>query len=211
MPPIIFDLDGTLLDTLADIAVAADRALTDLGQPTHTDEAYRYMVGYGSDVLMRRALPEDRRDLAERALELFKTHYYRHLNERTTIYPGIAELLDELTARGTPMAILSNKPHPATLDCAAGMLGRWTWAAAAGHRDGVPKKPDAAPALQIAEELGVPPRRCLFVGDTEVDMLTARNAGMTPIGVLWGFRDRSDLTDHGAAHLIESPRQLLDL
>lgn len=207
---IVFDLDGTLLDTLGDIAAAANHALSQLGQPTHPTEAYRMKVGHGSDVLMQRALPPDRHDLLEQALRLFKTYYTDHLNDRTRLYPGITEMLDALAARHLPLGVLSNKPEQATRACVQQLLGRWRWSAIAGHREDTPKKPDPTAALRIAHTIGVAPDQCWLVGDSDPDMQTATRAGMRPIGVTWGYRDRQLLIDHGADRLIDHPAQLLD-
>jgi phosphoglycolate phosphatase len=207
---VIFDLDGTLLDSLADIAAAANRALAALGLPGHDTEAYRRMVGSGADVLMQRALPDDQQTLLRSALERFREHYRSGMLDHTAPYEGVPQLLDRLSERGVPMAVLSNKPDAAAQQIVATLLGRWTWSAVAGHRADVPKKPDPVAATRMAEKLGVEPADCLFVGDSAVDMQTAVNAGMRPIGVLWGFRDRGELIEHGAAELLEQPLELLD-
>lgn len=208
---VLFDLDGTLIDSLADIASAANAALRTLGQPTHPLDAYRYMVGEGADVLVERALAADQQHLAGEALKLFKAHYTRHLVDETVLYPGMAEALDALAERGIAMAIVTNKPQRAADQIAEALLSRWNWMLTAGHRAGVAKKPDPVSALAAAEAADVAPAQCLFVGDTKTDMLTARAAGMCGIGVTWGFRARRELLDYGASHLIDHPRQLLDI
>lgn len=208
---IIFDLDGTLINSLDDIAAAANHALATLGQPTHTVEEYRYKVGYGADVLFQKALPADAQHLVPGALVRFKAYYAEHMDDHTRLYDGVGDMLDALQRRGIPLAVLSNKPHAATVAIVKKMLGRWQFAAVAGHRENVPKKPAPEPALALAAELQVEPRRVYFVGDAEPDMQTAAAAGMNAVGALWGFRSREELIHHGAKHLIAHPLELLDV
>lgn len=210
-PAALFDLDGTLLDTLADIAAAANHALVELGQPAHPVAAYRYMAGDGADVLMQRALPKDSQVLAAEALRCFKAYYIDHAFDHTALYDGVAMMLDGLVERGWQLAVLSNKPHENTQRVVERLLGRWPWAEVAGHKPDVPKKPDPTSALAIVERLGLSPDEVWYLGDTNTDMLTATSAGMIAVGVLWGFRDRDELVEHGARHLIDEPMQLLDL
>ncbi|MBW3540190.1 MAG: HAD family hydrolase [Planctomycetes bacterium] len=213
MPPaaVIFDLDGTLLDTLADIAAAANRVLEREGFPTHSQEAYRRLVGRGVTVLFRRALPESRRDdeTVARCVAGFHEIYDLTWNVQTRPYDGIPELLDELTARGLPLAVLSNKPHDFTVRCIAEYLGRWKFAAVVGAREGVPHKPDPTSALKVARQLGTEPSRCVYLGDSDVDMETARRAGMRPIGAAWGFRTTEELRSAAALAVIAQPQDLL--
>lgn len=206
---ILFDLDGTLINSLADIAAAANAALHALGQPTHPAADYRPMVGDGADVLVRRALPRHQQHLADDALALFKRHYSRHLVDQTELYPGMAETLDALRERNVPIAVVTNKPQEAAEQIAAKLLDRWSWRCIAGHRPNVPKKPDPTSALAAAAAAGVPAEQCLFVGDSKTDMLTAAAAGMPSAGVTWGFRTRQELIDHHATHLLDHPRELL--
>jgi len=209
--PIIFDLDGTLIDSLIDIAHAANFAMAQLDQTTHPIDAYRTMVGDGADVLMQRALPPDQQHLCDDALQLFKQHYAQHVTDHTTLYAGVAQLLDDLAQRDITLAVLTNKPQRATEQIAAKLLTRWTWAAMHGHRADVPKKPDPRPALAIAQIVGVDSADCVFVGDTSTDMRTAVAAGMIAVGVTWGFRPREELVEHGAHHIIDHPAELLDV
>ncbi|QNN21329.1 HAD family hydrolase [Planctomycetales bacterium ZRK34] len=207
--PIIFDLDGTLLNTLTDIANAANFAMAQLGQPTHPVADFRRMVGDGADVLMQRALPDDQQALCAEALELFKQHYMQHLYDNTEPYDGIVELLGELARREHPIAVLTNKPHTAAVQMVERVLGQFPWTFVAGHRDGIAKKPDAAPAIDVATRCGATPEVCCFVGDSNTDMRTAVNAKMIGVGVTWGFRDREELLAEGATHVIDHPSQLL--
>jgi phosphoglycolate phosphatase len=210
---VIFDLDGTLLDTLEDIGDAVNRVLSTRGLPVHLIDAYRFFVGDGVAKLITRALPEDKRDAEtlRSCLEAYREDYDQHWNIKTRLYEGIGTLLDELTARGLKLAILSNKPHEFTERCVREFLSKWSFDAVIGGRDGVPLKPDPAGALEIARTLGIPPAACLYLGDTAVDIKTAIAAGMTPVGVLWGFRPTEELRESGAKILIEQPLEILRL
>ena len=208
---VLFDLDGTLLDTLEDLADSTNRCLARLGLPSHPPEAYRYFVGDGLANLARRALPAERRDAAtiEELKALFNQDYAGHWADKTRPYEGIASLLDELASRSRPMAILSNKPHAFTVEMVKHFLGVWRFSAVYGARDSHSRKPDPAAALEISEEMQLPPARVLYAGDTGTDMQTARSAGMFAVGVLWGFRPRTELEQNGAQLLVSRPQELL--
>jgi phosphoglycolate phosphatase len=208
---VLFDLDGTLLDTLEDLADSTNRCLASLDLPGHPVQAYRYFVGDGLANLALRTLPPERRDEASvRALqELFNRDYRGHWADKTRPYDGIPGLLDALSARGLPMAILSNKPHAFAVEMAAHFLSSWKWAAVFGERGSHPRKPDPAAALEAGKAMGLPPGRVLYAGDTRTDMQTARNAGMFAVGVLWGFRPRAELEESGAQALVSRPLELL--
>jgi phosphoglycolate phosphatase len=210
---VIFDLDGTLLDTLEDIGRAANRVLAAHGFPVHPLDAYRHFVGDGASALFQRALPDGlgTGETLERCLGEFREDYGRTWNVATQPYPGVPELLRALTGRGVRMSILSNKPHAITEACVRGLLPDWTFDVVLGHKEGAPKKPDPSGALTIAGTLGVPPDDFLYLGDTGTDMDTARRAGMRPIGALWGFRTREELIAHGAERLLQHPSDLIDL
>ncbi len=208
---VIFDLDGTLADTLSDIAEAMNRALAAHDLPTLEPDAYRSLVGEGVERLVERSVPIDQPDLVGPVLEDLKRYYTAHMLDKTTAYSGVPELLDRLTERGLPMAVVSNKPEPATRSMVERMFDRWRFAAVVGGTDGVPLKPDPTVVLKIASALGVEPSACVYLGDTMTDMQTAVAAGMYPVGVLWGFRDRDELLAHGAKALIEQPLDLLPL
>ncbi len=207
---VIFDLDGTLADTLADIAACGNHALAAFDRPPLPRDRYRYLAGQGARYLVREALgaPDDD-PRVERGLALFRAYQLEHGMDLTRPYPGVPELLDELVRRGVRLAVLSNKPHAATVAMIAARFARWPFDAVRGHREGEPLKPDPAGALAIARELGLSPSAWLFVGDTRVDMLTARAAGMRAIGALWGFRDAEELRAAGADALIAAPGELL--
>ena len=208
---VIFDLDGTLLDTLEDLGDAVNRVLSALELPVHPIDAYRFFVGDGVTKLITRALPENKRDAetVQSCLEAFSADYDRHWNVKTRPYDGVGALLDALTARGLKRAILSNKPHEFTQLCVREFLPKWSFDAVIGQREGVPLKPDPAGALEIARTLGIPPAGFVYLGDTAVDIKTAIAAGMTPVGVLWGFRPAKELRESGAKILIEQPLEVL--
>ena len=210
---VVFDLDGTLLDTLEDLGDAVNRVLTDRGFPAHPMEAYRYFVGDGSAVLIERALPESARgsDVYRDCLAAFMADYDRSWKVKTRLYDGISEMLDSLADQGIDMAILSNKSHGFTVNCVRDLLSKWRFKPVFGLRDDVPRKPDPTGALEISRLLGASPDRMIYLGDTAIDMQTAVSAGMFPVGALWGFRTREELEENGAKVLIQHPRELLNL
>ncbi len=206
---VIFDLDGTLVDSLGDIASAMNEVLERHGFPTHPLAAYRRFVGDGMERLVRRALPPVDEAVVERVLRDMRATYARHALRTTRPYPGVPELLDRLSAAGVGLAVLSNKPHEPAVAMVRALLPRWPFAAVQGAVPGRPRKPDPAGALDLVRRLGVAPEGCLLVGDTPTDMATARAAGMVPVGVLWGFRPESELRRAGARFLIRRPLELL--
>lgn len=210
---VLFDLDGTLLDTLDDLADSGNFALARLGFAAHPREAYKYFVGDGVESLVRRALPPDRLDSAtvSRCTELVRQAYAERWAQKTRPYPGIPELLDALAARSVRMAVLSNKPDNFTRLCVQRLLPKWPFAAVVGAQPELPRKPDPAGARAIAAQLGLSPGAILYLGDTNTDMQTAVAAGMFPVGALWGFRTADELRASGAQVLIEQPLDLLRL
>jgi phosphoglycolate phosphatase len=208
---VLFDLDGTLADTLADLANATNWALSQIGCPTHPTDRYRYMVGDGARELCARALPADKQGLVDEVLRLMRQHYDEHCFDLTRLYPGIAELVTALASRHLKLAVLSNKPDEFTKRVITRYFPSSPFAIVRGQLPNVPLKPDPTAALQIAQELGIPPAQWLYLGDTNTDMRTARAAGMHAIGVLWGFRDRDELLESGAEHLVAKPGDVLDL
>ena len=209
---VIFDLDGTLLNTLEDIANSANSTMEKYGFPIHNVNSYRYFVGDGITMLISRVLPADKRndDIIAKCVEAFRENYSRSWNLNTRMYDGIPELLDALTAKHMKMAILSNKPDDFTKHCVHELLPNWRFEVILGQRDGIPQKPDPLGANEIAENLGILPAQFLYLGDTAVDMKTAINAGMFPVGALWGFRPPDELREHGAKAMIERPMELLN-
>lgn len=208
---VLFDLDGTLADTLEDIANAVNHALDEHGLPGHPIDAYRELVGEGVGHLVSRAISTASDVSHDSVLDAVAEHYLAHILDHTTAYEGVPELLDTLTERGVPMAILSNKPEPATRHIVDDLFGRWSFVIVAGGRDGVALKPDPAPALEIARRMGVEAERVLYLGDTCTDMDTAVAAGMYPVGALWGFRGRDELLRHGARALAARPGDVLEV
>jgi phosphoglycolate phosphatase len=210
---VIFDLDGTLLDTLEDIANAANLVLAERGFPAHPVEEYREFIGEGVARLIQRVLPAKHHDEAtvRACVEAYQREYARHWNVKTRPYAEVPEMLDGLTARGLQLAVLSNKPDPFTQRCVRELLPRWTFEVVLGASDAFPRKPHPASALETARRLAAPPAQCLYVGDSGVDMQTAQAAGMFSVGVLWGFRGKEELERAGAQRLISHPMELLDL
>jgi phosphoglycolate phosphatase len=210
---ILFDLDGTLLDTLEDLADSMNRVLSARGFRQHGLETYRYFVGDGSAMLITRALPEDQRyeEIIRDCLDAFLKDYRRNWKIKTKPYRGIPGLLDAVTARGIRMAVLSNKPHDFTKMCVSELLFNWQFEAVLGQRENVPRKPDPAGALEIAERLNLVPSEFLYLGDSAVDMKTAVAASMFAVGVTWGFRTADELQQNGCKVLVDQPLEVLDL
>lgn len=205
----LFDLDGTLLDSLHDIGAAMNHALSQHGLPVHPLPDYRRFVGEGVRVLVSRAVPAGQEALLEAVMETYRTRYAQCMLERTRPFPGIPELLSRLQAEGLTLAVLSNKPDASTRQLVEALLPGVRFGAVYGERAGVPRKPDPTAALGMAAELGVGPEDCAFIGDTAVDMDTARAAGMYSVGVTWGFRDVEELQSHGAQALAHTADELL--
>jgi len=212
---VIFDLDGTLLDTIEDIAESTNRILKARGLAPFSIEETKILVGDGIDEMVRRAfalrgvgaLADD--DVAV-IIQDYRREYQACWRSHSRPYPGVRGLLDELARRGARTAVLSNKSHEFTTMMMAELFAGFRFDAVRGATPGVPLKPDPTAALAISSELGVAPGVCAFVGDTSIDMNTARAAGMFPVGALWGFRTADELRSSGAAALIASPLELLD-
>ena len=210
---VMFDLDGTLLDTSEDLTDSMNVVLGRLGFPTHDPETCKNFVGDGVEMFAFRALPENHRDeatVAKCAVGM-REEYRKRWARKTRPYDGIPELLDGLTLLNLKMAILSNKPDDATKEMVAELLSRWQFDPVAGALPSVPKKPDPTLAVEISQRLLIPPEKFLYLGDTGTDMKTARAAGMFPVGVLWGFRTAEELRDTGAKVLVKYPTDVLDL
>jgi phosphoglycolate phosphatase len=210
---VIFDLDGTLLDTLEDLMAAVNHSLLKLGFPTHGPAEFKYFVGAGRDVMAALSLPADRRTpkIVAQLCENVDAYYLQHWTDHTRPYPGIPELLNSLTARGIRMAVLSNKPHNFTVLNISKLLSPWHFEAVLGATSSLPKKPDCTSALQIARQMEIAPADFLYLGDSDIDMQTATNACMYPVGALWGFRTAEELKSAGAKTLVREPLELLDL
>ena len=208
---VIFDLDGTLVDTLDDLTDANNYALKQLGFPGHAPQEYRMLIGAGSRELARKALPPDRADLTDTLLEMILDRYKDHCLDKTLPYPGIRELLSELSRRNIRLAVLSNKPDYLTKHIAIDIFGSDCFEIVRGHLDGTPTKPDPTSVLGILEEMELSRADVLYVGDSGTDMATATAAQLASVGVSWGFRDRQELQDTGAGHIIDRADELLDL
>ena len=206
---VLFDLDGTLADSLGDIGGAMNEALAARGLTPHTPAEYRQFVGEGVEVLARRAAPSLREtELAALVVE-YRARYAARIDSQTRPYEGVPAMLDALVAARVPIAVLSNKRHDFTVELVRRLFGRWPFVEVRGEREKTPRKPDPTVALEIARELRVAPGECAFVGDTGIDIATAVAAGMIPIGVLWGFREKDELVAAGASRLLAHPRELL--
>jgi phosphoglycolate phosphatase len=210
---VLFDFDGTLLDTLRDLAESVNSVLSRSGFPEHSLEAYRHFVGEGIEELARRVLPEGHRDEATitKTLTDVRQEYRQRWPNHTRPYEGIPELLDALTARRVKMAIVTNKPDDSTRTMAARLLPRWKFDVIVGATTEMPRKPDPKGALEAARRLRLSPEAILYVGDSDIDMKTANAAGMYAVGVLWGFRSADELIKNGAKVLIRKPLELLEL
>ena len=208
----IFDLDGTLADTILDLAGAVNRSLARRNLPEHDLGLYKLMVGDGFRNLIFRALPEALRTDAyiEAARAEAAADYAERCLERTEAYPGVRELLAALARRGIPFAVLSNKPDALTKKVVAGLFPASAFALVRGESSEFPRKPDPASALDACARLGAEPAETLYLGDSGVDMKTARAADMTALGALWGFRSEAELRDAGADALLRSPLNLLE-
>ena len=210
---VLFDLDGTLIDTLEDIGDAVNRVLSKKDFPTHAIPTYRKFVGDGSRTLIERALPEEQRNdkNIDACLKEYVEDYSRNFNVKSKLYFGIPNLLDRLKAKGVKLAILSNKLDAMTKTCVDAFLSKWDFDVVFGERDSIPRKPSPQGALEIAKKMSIPPSNFLYLGDTATDMKTAVAAGMFPVGVLWCFRSSKELKENGACAIIDQPLAVLDL
>lgn len=210
---IIFDLDGTLLNTLDDLADSMNRVLMRMHFPVHPVNAYKYFVGDGIEKLAFRALPESKRDpqTVTACVEKMLREYGDHCQDKTALYKGVKEMLSVLETRNILLNILSNKPDKLTQKTVATYLGKWHFKIIAGAVPERAKKPDPSGAIRIANKLDVPCENILYMGDTKTDMVTAKKAGMYAVGATWGFRSAKELQESGAQELVERPLQVLDL
>ena len=207
---VIFDLDGTLLNTIADLAQSTNYALQTLGYPTHDTAAYRFMVGNGINKLFERALPEGEKNEANvlRVRAAFIPYYNQHNADLSTPYEGIPQLLDTLQQQGLLLAVASNKYQAATEQLIAHYFPTIRFSLVLGQREGIPTKPDPSIVHQILATTGVEAADVLYVGDSGVDMQTAANAGVTACGVTWGFRPRAELEQFTPQHLVDFPDEI---
>ena len=207
---VLFDLDGTLTDTLDDIADAMNRSLRLHGLAEWPVDAYRYLVGDGAKKLAERAVREHQ-ELALPVQREYQAYYQEHTRVKTKPYDGVPEMLRALQERGVPLAVFSNKPDADTKNVVAHFFPEIRWTVVRGQVEGVPVKPDPAGALAAAKAMGVVPDEVLYLGDTSTDMQCALNAGMHPVGALWGFRTEEELRSSGAEQIAAHPEDILTM
>jgi len=212
MKALVFDLDGTLVESLPGIAASLNRTLKLHGLPGHSHAAVRGFIGNGARKLVERALTGvSRLDLTDSVLKFFAADYEISWPDGTTVYPGFQDLLADLVSREIPLAVLSNKSHAFTVAIVKKLFPENTFAAVLGNREGLPHKPDPSGAFEIASSLGFPPENCTLVGDSIMDLETATRAGMRSIAVTWGYHDREHLAGADAiANSVEELGKLLN-
>lgn len=210
---IIFDLDGTLLNTIDDLAGSMNKVLEENNFPTHPTSSYLYFIGNGAKSLVERALPENMRTpvLLEKYLNRYRDIYRKNWNIKTKPYNDVESMLTSIQNLNIPMAVLSNKPHSDVLKCIDYYFDPKTFLEVSGQKDNIPHKPAPDGAFNIADTLKVKTDTTIFVGDSSVDMKTAKAAGMIAVGVSWGFRTTKELSENGADHIIDNPHELLTL
>ena len=209
---VIFDLDGTLLNTLEDLKECTNYILRKYHFPEHPLDSYRYFVGNGIPVLIQKAIPTGTpKELEVKILEEFLAFYDLHKADLTAPYPGIVQLLETLQNKGIQIAVASNKVHDAMAPLMAYYFPKIKFLAAIGNREGIPPKPHPQIVADIISMTDFDLSEVLYVGDTKVDMETAHRAQLTAVGVLWGFRDREELEESNAEYIIGNPKELLDL
>lgn len=209
---VLFDLDGTLANSLEDLASSVNYALCELGFPTRKTEEFKNLVGDGIPKLIERALPDGKKtpDKKQKCLEIFMPHYREHYFDKTRAYDGITALLKSLKAEDFKIAVISNKAQEMAEKVVQKLFGD-IFDIVAGEREGYKTKPDPALTLKITEKLGVKPESCILVGDSGMDMLAAMNAGAVGIGVLWGFREKDELQKNGARYIVRKPHEIYDI
>lgn len=209
---VIFDLDGTLVNSLEDLATSTNYALNKYGFPTHETEKYKYFVGDGMIKLMERVLPEQNRDdvTVNRLFESFFKFYSEHYLDKTVAYDGIHNVLDTLKKDGVKIAVVSNKKDDMAQIVVEKIFGN-VFDFVVGKREGYPTKPDPKLTLEVIDILGVTPKECAFVGDSGMDMAAAKNSGCLAVGVLWGFRTADELNNNGADYLLENTSGIAEL
>ena len=208
----IFDLDGTLLNTLDDLANACNYALNKFSFPTHNVEEYKKFIGNGIYKLVERAVPNNKKDkeTVEKVLKTFSDYYNEHMIDMTKPYDGIVDILDELRAKGIKLAVVSNKKHEFTIEIVEKYFED-RFDIVFGHRENYKEKPDPTSVLEVIEKLNILKSECIYIGDSNVDILTAKNAGVKSVGVSWGFRGREELANEGANYLADNNIELLNI
>lgn len=211
---VLFDLDGTLVNTLGDLALSVNFVLKKHGHPTHDTESYKKFAGNGNETMVRRAMPENYRSDREYVLKLreeFYNYYKEHCTDISCVYDGIPELFDSLRAMDISIAIVTNKAQSMTDVLVPKLMDKNIFSAIIGQRDSVPVKPEPHMPFLAMSEMDVNPDECLFVGDSNTDMETGLNCGNTPVGVLWGFRDEKELKEAGARYIVKTPDEIVGI
>lgn len=210
---VLFDLDGTLVNSLYDLATSTNYALEQMGFNPHTNEEYRYLVGDGMKKLVERALPGEKRDdeTFNKCFDIFYSHYKEHYFDKTCAYEGIEELLSKLDEKGIMLGVISNKKHEMAVTVVQKTFDEGIFHTVSGNQENYPVKPDPELTLKIISDMGVKPNECLFVGDSNVDMQTALNSGCISVGVLWGFRTEKELLESGAMHIVKKSSEIYDI
>lgn len=210
---VIFDLDGTLLNTIDDLAQSVNFVLKKYNYPIHGVEQYKHFVGNGITKLIERAIPENQRttEFISKLQADFVEYYALHGKDYTKPYDGIVELLDNLKGRGITLSVASNKHHQATMELIEHYFGCDRFSLVYGKREGIRPKPDPTIVFDIVRECGASIAEVIYVGDSDTDMQTAQNASVLSVGVAWGFRTQQELMEHGAKYIITSPKELLGL
>ena len=209
---VIFDLDGTLLNTLKDIVESLNKVLRDYKFDTHSYDEYKYFIGNGAKTLIDRVVPKDtlestKEDILKRYISVYEKHQY----DKTCIYEGIENLLLKLNELGISISVLSNKPHNATVSIINHYFSDIKFQCVFGQRHGIPIKPDITSAMEISKIINIKPCEIIYLGDSNVDMKTAVSSGMFPVGALWGFRTKHELLENGAKKVISHPLDLLEI
>ncbi len=208
---VIFDVDGTLADSLGDIGGAMNEALAARGWPEHPLPAYNHFIGEGVEKMTLKAMPAQHHALMPALVDEYRARYALRIDLTTRAFPGVPEMLKALELQQVPMAVLSNKRDDFTVELVRRLFATVPFVEVRGEREGVPRKPHPRAALELAKVLGVEPARCAFVGDTPVDIKTGVSSGMVPVGVIWGFRSKDELLEHGAKFVISEPDELVRL
>jgi len=210
---LVFDMDGTLLNTLEDLADSTNFPLQQHNFPIHHTSAYRHFVGSGARELVSRAMPLELRkeDQILAVLNTFKDHYDNNWCNQTSLYKGMAELLNWAVQNKLKLAIITNKPQQFASKCVELFLSDWHFDFVQGQQDGIPHKPDAAMSTPVTDALKLLPSEIMYLGDSDIDMFTAQNGGYKAVGVTWGFRSEEELTTAGAEHIIHSPLETVEL
>lgn len=208
---VVFDLDGTLVDTIIDLADATNEGLKHAGLPTHSIDEYKRFVGNGREMLVRRAMGDYYdENLARDVSAVFGDYYKAHCNDNVSAYNGCAQMLKKLSESGIKTAVLSNKPDEFVAEILSNVYPDHKFTAAWGKKACYPTKPNPSALLALLDEIDVIPDECLYIGDSDVDVYTAQNAGVKMIGVEWGFRGRAELIEAGAPFVVETSEQILE-